>query len=183
MLWPDDPGGQLRPRPVLAQDQESPRSWSAKTSRLSVLPAGILRKLMFGASQPWGKIGRAILIGPCPITAGAGLAWRTLVMHRPPRPIPRSGPKKSDVVIFTDGSTSSPKDPSTELIGEAPSTVPVWSLPLIMQHCSGGSPEEIWCFPPVIGADVRVLICGRLPRCGRTKICHKKVCVRSLAVL
>ena len=40
-------------------------------------------------------------------------------MHGPPRPIPSSGPKKSDVVIFTDGSApiSIPKDPSSEMIG------------------------------------------------------------------
>ena len=101
---------------------------------LSPGQAGKLRgKLMFGASQLWGKVGRAFLRAQSdrqysrrtmdtsltPALIYSLYKWRTLVMHGPPRPIPGSGSRKSDIVIFTDGSapSSSPKDPATEMIG------------------------------------------------------------------
>ena len=65
-------------------------------------------------------------LGPSPINSTLGGQLRQgsrlprfPLLHEPPRPIRRSGPKKSGVVIFTDGSapSSSPKDPSTEMIG------------------------------------------------------------------
>ena len=101
---------------------------------LSPGQAGKLRgKLMFGASQLWGKVGRAFLralsdrqysrrttdTSLTPALIYSLYKWRTLVMHGPPRPIPGSGSRKSDIVIFTDGSapSSSPKDPATEMIG------------------------------------------------------------------
>ena len=101
---------------------------------LSSGQAGKLRgKLMFGASQLWGKIGRAFLralsdrqysrrtadTALTPALLYSLYKWRTLVMHGPPRPIPSSGSRKTDVVIFTDGSAPSanPKDPATEMIG------------------------------------------------------------------
>ena len=101
---------------------------------LSPGQAGKLRgKLMFGASQLWGKVGRAFLralsdrqysrrttdTSLTPALIYSLYKWRALVMHGPPRPIPGSGSRKSDVVIFTDGSapSSSPKDPATEMIG------------------------------------------------------------------
>ena len=89
---------------------------------LSPGQAGKLRgKLMFGASQLWGKIGRAFLralsdpqysrktsaTALTPALLYSLYKWRTLVMHGPPRPIPSSGPRKTDVVIFTDGSAPS----------------------------------------------------------------------------
>ena len=101
---------------------------------LSPGQAGKLRgKLMFGASQLWGKVERAFLralsdrqysrrttdTSLTPALLYSLYKWRALVMHGPPRPIPGSGSRKSDVVIFTDGSapSSSPKDPATEMIG------------------------------------------------------------------
>ena len=101
---------------------------------LSPGQAGKLRgKLMFGASQLWGKVGRAFLralsdrqysrrttdTSLTPALLCSLYKWRALVMHGPPRPIPGSGSRKSDIVIFTDGSapSSSPKDPATEMIG------------------------------------------------------------------
>ena len=101
---------------------------------LSPGQAGKLRgKLMFGASQLWGKVGRAFLralsdrqysrktmdTALTPALIYSLYKWRTLVMHGPPRPIPGAGSRKSDIVIFTDGSapSSSPKDPATEMIG------------------------------------------------------------------
>ena len=101
---------------------------------LSPGQAGKLRgKLMFGASQLWGKIGRAFLralsdrqysrktadTALTPALLYSLYKWRTLVTHGPPRPIPGSGSRRTDVVIFTDGSAPSanPKDPATEMIG------------------------------------------------------------------
>ncbi|CAE7517169.1 unnamed protein product, partial [Symbiodinium microadriaticum] len=101
---------------------------------LSPGQAGKLRgKLMFGASQLWGKIGRAFLralsdrqysrktadTALTPALLYSLYKWRTLVIHGPPRPIPGSGSRRTDVVIFTDGSAPSanPKDPATEMIG------------------------------------------------------------------
>ena len=85
---------------------------------LSPGQAGKLRgKLMFGASQLWGKVGRAFLralgarkdlfLAAIASIILLALQVRSLVMHGPPLPIPRSGPQKSDVVIFTDGSAPS----------------------------------------------------------------------------
>ena len=96
---------------------------------LSPGQAGKLRgKLMFGASQLWGKIGRAFLrslserqyskIPRSDVNKAIKLSldhWKSLVESGPPRPIMSSGSKKTDFVIFTDGSfpdtKSSLKDP------------------------------------------------------------------------
>ena len=88
--------------------------------------AGKLKgKLMFGASQLWGKVGRAFLrviserqylrfpIGSefklDPPLREALLQWKKLVQHGPPRPIDMVGEKCSDAVIFTDGFTPDPR--------------------------------------------------------------------------
>ena len=97
-----------------------------------VLPpgqAGKLRgKLMFGASQLWGKIGRAFLrslserqcskVPRSDVNKAIALSlrhWRSLIEGGPPRPIEFAGSRKADFVIFTDGSfpdaKSSLKDP------------------------------------------------------------------------
>ena len=85
---------------------------------LSPGQAGKLRgKLMFGASQLWGKIGTAFLRAlserqytRSPKT-GLNIAlklalkqWELLIDHGPPRPITASGARPADYVIFTDGS-------------------------------------------------------------------------------
>ena len=135
---------------------------------LSPGQAGKLReKLMFGASQLWGKIDRAFLkalsdrqysrrtasTGLSPASIYALYKWKTLVMHRLPRPIPSSGPKKSDVLIFTDGSapSSSPKDPPTEMIGgvmftrdDPPRQFSSGVSPLIMQPWFPRKPRPAW---------------------------------------
>ena len=90
--------------------------------------AGKLKgKLMFGASQLWGKVGRAYLrviserqymrfpVGPrfgldLPLRASLE-QWLKLVSQGPPRTIDRQVSKKSDVVIFTDGFTPDPRTP------------------------------------------------------------------------
>ena len=83
---------------------------------------------MFGASQLWGKIGRAFLrslserqyskIPRSDVNRAIKLSldhWKSLLESGPPRPIVSSGSKKTDFVIFTDGSfpdaKSSLKDP------------------------------------------------------------------------
>ena len=88
--------------------------------------AGKLKgKLMFGASQLWGKVGRAFLrviserqylrfpIGSefklDPPLREALLQWKKLVQHGPPRPIDMVGEKCSDAVIFKDGFTPDPR--------------------------------------------------------------------------
>ena len=88
--------------------------------------AGKLKgKLMFGASQLWGKIGRAFLRVvserqyarfPCsdrfaldPPLKEALNQWRKLIKAGPPRPIDFRVDKKADVVIFTDGFTPDPR--------------------------------------------------------------------------
>ncbi|CAE7301804.1 unnamed protein product [Symbiodinium sp. CCMP2456] len=84
-----------------------------KHEELSPGQAGKLRgKLMFGASQLWGKIGRAFLRALSDRQYSRKTSATAL-------PIPSSGPRKTDVVIFTDGSAPStnPKDPATEMIG------------------------------------------------------------------
>ena len=88
--------------------------------------AGKLKgKLMFGASQLWGKVGRAFLrpiserqYARFPAKEGfkldAALAlslrhWGKLIESGPPRPIEFRAEKKSDAVIFTDGFTPDPR--------------------------------------------------------------------------
>ena len=92
--------------------------------------AGKLKgKLMFGASQLWGKDGRAFLRViserqymrfpiknefklDAPLTE-ALKQWRTLVNEGPPRPIEMACSKPADVVIFTDGFTPDPRSSET----------------------------------------------------------------------
>ena len=88
--------------------------------------AGKLKgKLMFGASQLWGKVGRAFLrpiserqYARFPEKEGFRLNaalerslkhWRKLIESGPPRPIEFKSEKVSDVVIFTDGFTPDPR--------------------------------------------------------------------------
>ena len=88
--------------------------------------AGKLKgKLMFGASQLWGKVGRAFLrpiserqYARFPVKEGfllnpalsRSLAhWRKLIESGPPRPIEFKAKKISDAVIFTDGFTPGPR--------------------------------------------------------------------------
>ena len=88
--------------------------------------AGKLKgKLMFGASQLWGKVGRAFLrpiserqYVRFPLKDGFALDpalrsslahWRHLVEAGPPRPIDMRSEKPADVVIFTDGFTPDPR--------------------------------------------------------------------------
>eukprot|EP00438_Fugacium_kawagutii_P017427 Skav208457 [mRNA] locus=scaffold1104:125034:126098:+ [translate_table: standard] len=95
--------------------------------------AGKLRgKLMFGASQLWGKIGRALLRAlserqytkfPKSEINGAieaALAmWVRLIEEGPPRPILEAKPMKTQFVLFTDGSfpDGSKDSPSYPWIG------------------------------------------------------------------
>ena len=89
--------------------------------------AGELKgKLMFGASQLWGKVGRAFLrviserqYMKFPLSSQFVLEeplvealkhWRHLVEAGPPRTIDFQTNKKSDVVIFTDGFTPDPRE-------------------------------------------------------------------------
>eukprot|EP00913_Durusdinium_trenchii_P016762 g15755.t2 len=91
--------------------------------------AGKLKgKLMFGASQLWGKIGRAFLrviserqymriplkssFGLDPALREALVQWKDLVDAGPPRTIDQQVSKKADVIIFTDGFTPDPRDKS-----------------------------------------------------------------------
>ena len=98
-----------------------------QTKLLDPGAAGKLKgKLMFGASQLWGKVGRAFLRAISErqymrIAASDSLFkvdlplelalrhWRMLVEEGPPRTIDASGPKKADVVVFTDGFTPDPR--------------------------------------------------------------------------
>ena len=72
---------------------------------------------MFGASQLWGKIGRAFLralserqytkFNQAVLNPAIVLAlqqWKWLINEGPPRPILESKPKVADYVLFTDGS-------------------------------------------------------------------------------
>ena len=98
--------------------------------------AGKLKgKLMFGASQLWGKVGRAFLrsiserqywkfppqsefkLGPA-LTESLQ-QWRKLVASGPPRPIDVARDRLVDAVIFTDGFTPDPRsqDRSPDRIG------------------------------------------------------------------
>ena len=88
--------------------------------------AGKLKgKLMFGASQLWGKVGRAFLrviserqymrfpqgseFEVDPPLRESLLHWKRLVTQGPPRPIDKVGSKLVDAVIFTDGFTPDPR--------------------------------------------------------------------------
>ena len=91
----------------------------SKTKLLSPGQAGKLKgKLMFGASQLWGKVGRAFLRAFSHRQYGkpdcdsldhalefAVNQWITLISKGPPREIGDLTPRPSDVVIFTDGYT------------------------------------------------------------------------------
>lgn len=97
-----------------------------KANLLDPGTAGKLKgKLMFGASQLWGKLGRAFLrviserqYARYPIGDGFELdpplreslvKWKFLIKEGPPRPIELKADKKADVVIFTDGFTPDPR--------------------------------------------------------------------------
>ena len=96
-----------------------------ETGLLDPGSAGKLKgKLMFGASQLWGKLGRAFLRsiserqyarssqdgfkldGPLFFSLRH---WRKLISEGPPRPIETFASKRSDVVVFTDGFTPDPR--------------------------------------------------------------------------
>ena len=98
--------------------------------------AGKLKgKLMFGASQLWGKVGRAFLRSiserqyaryPAHEKFRLGQAlevslrhWKRLIAEGPPRPIELRHQKISDAVIFTDGFTPDPrsKEKSPSMVG------------------------------------------------------------------
>ena len=90
--------------------------------------AGKLKgKLMFGASQLWGKVGRTFLrviserqYARSPVSEDGFIVdealkfalehWRHLIHAGPPRPIEVRKLKKPDVVLFTDGFTPDPRD-------------------------------------------------------------------------
>ena len=93
--------------------------------------AGKLKgKLMFGASQLWGKVGRAFLRAiserqywkfppNSEFRLGKALEeslrqWRKLVSHGPPRPIDIAHDRLVDAVIFTDGFTPDPRSNDRE---------------------------------------------------------------------
>ena len=96
-----------------------------KTGLLDPGSAGKLKgKLMFGASQLWGKLGRAFLRSiserQYARSSSDGFKldhalqislehWRKLISAGPPRPIELQASKKSDVIIFTDGFTPDPR--------------------------------------------------------------------------
>ena len=105
---------------------------------------------MFGAPKQKSAVPFA---GLCPISTTRGRRLFALCAlqvanggdARAPRPIPSSGPRKSEVVIFTDGSVpgSCPKDPAAEMIGGAtfmPDDAP--------RQFSSGVPFQVmqrWC--------------------------------------
>lgn len=89
--------------------------------------AGKLKgKLMFGASQLWGKVGRAFLraiserqylrvaendrFGLEPPLRESLKQWLRLVRSGPPRTIDLCACKKADAVLFTDGFSPDPRD-------------------------------------------------------------------------
>ena len=97
-----------------------------KTKMLDPGSAGKLKgKLMFGASQLWGKVGRAFLrpfserqYAKFPVNDQFSLDeallvsiqhWKFLIESGPPRPIDFKRSKVSDLVIFTDGFTPDPR--------------------------------------------------------------------------
>ena len=103
-------------------------------SRSGVLEPGhagkLKGKLMFGASQLWGKVGRAFLrsiserqyarfpsndlfVLDRPLEESLR-QWLKLVSRGPPRTIELCSFKKADLVIFTDGFSS---DPGKTIVG------------------------------------------------------------------
>ncbi len=93
--------------------------------------AGKLKgKLMFGASQLWGKVGRAFLrviserqYARFPVSEKFELdhqlvealrQWRKLIDCGPPRPIEFKVDKLADAVLFTDGFTPDPRSEGIE---------------------------------------------------------------------
>ena len=96
-----------------------------KTNLLDPGSAGKLKgKLMFGASQLWGKLGRAFLrslserqyarssIDPFSLDEALRrslLHWKKLISDGPPRAIEFRSSKLSDAVVFTDGFTPDPR--------------------------------------------------------------------------
>ena len=97
-----------------------------KSGLLDPGSAGKLKgKLMFGASQLWGKVGRAFLrpiserqYARFPLKDGFTIDdalrsslvhWRRLVEDGPPRPIDIRSEKPADAVVFTDGFTPDPR--------------------------------------------------------------------------
>ena len=96
-----------------------------ETNVLDPGSAGKLKgKLMFGASQLWGKLGRAFLRSiserQYARTSNDSFAldealkrslrhWRGLIKGGPPRPIDLRSVKLSDAVIFTDGFAPDPR--------------------------------------------------------------------------
>ena len=94
--------------------------------------AGKLKgKLMFGASQLWGKVGRAFLrviserqYARFPLNdqfvldrplKEALIQWRKLIHHGPPRSIDFKVDKLADAVLFTDGFTPDARSGGSEL--------------------------------------------------------------------
>eukprot|EP00435_Cladocopium_sp_Y103_P019288 s2614_g4.t1 len=117
---------QLEIKPERKEEIASEIDSVLKSGLLDPGSAGKLKgKLMFGASQLWGKVGRAFLrviserqYLRFPIKNEFRLdrplqealaQWKKLVIAGPPRPIDLVSSKPSDVVIFTDGFTPDPR--------------------------------------------------------------------------
>ena len=83
--------------------------------------AGKLKgKLMFGASQLWGKFPPSSEFKLDPQLVESLAQWRKLIDCSPPRPIDLARERLTDVVIFTDGFTPDPRssDRSPDRIGD-----------------------------------------------------------------
>ena len=114
--------------------------------------AGKLKgKLMFGASQLWGKVGRAFFLaiserqyargydpakhaGLSPSILLALNQWIKLISNGPPREINPCKPAPSDVVLFTDGYTQ---------IRERKSLVTLGSAQCCLQGCSSSQLSSV----------------------------------------
>lgn len=124
--------------------------------------AGKLKgKLMFGASQLWGKVGRAFLrsiserqYARFALQDGFKLDqalevslrhWKKLISEGPPRPIELMHQKISDAVIFTDGFTPDPrsKEKSPSMVGAVLFDRRM-SSPLQLSEVVPRSMEERW---------------------------------------
>lgn len=124
--------------------------------------AGKLKgKLMFGASQLWGKVGRAFLrsiserqYARFALQDGFKLDqalevslrhWKKLISEGPPRPIELMHQKISDAVIFTDGFTPDPrsKERSPSMVGAVLFDRRM-SSPLQLSEVVPRSMEEKW---------------------------------------
>ena len=98
-----------------------------KSDSLDPGQAGKLKgKLLFGASQLWGKVGRAFLrpiserqysrfakddrFGLDPALRESLRQWLKLVDAGPPRPIDFCANKRADCVLFTDGFSPDPRE-------------------------------------------------------------------------